>query len=160
MVEKNHDGEKMNNLIKTNTVFNPAANFVDALWDDMTSSLIRPNLNKFVASLKADYFVENNEVYINVDVAGATPEDVVVTYDKEYNSISVKVAKQYTKKETKPEFVLRERVISDQCRVFRLPSDIDSSTISADVKNGLLTVKAQIQQKDPEASKVTIKVNG
>jgi len=157
VIEKNHEGEKMNkDLIKSNTVFNPAGLF-DALWNESLNSMY-PVASRISSSLRSDYFTENDEIVLNVDVAGATPEDVNVSFNKEKYTLTVQVAKQYVKKETKPDFFLRERMISDQSRSFRLPQEIDSNTISAEVKNGLLTVRVKILQSKPEENNVVIKV--
>jgi HSP20 family molecular chaperone IbpA len=109
--------------------------------------------------LKSDYFLENGEITINVDVPGSSSDDVVVDFNKENYVLTVKVAKQYEKKDTKPSFYQRERVISEQSRSFHLSNDIDENTISAQVVNGLLTVKAKIKNKESKDSTVTIKVN-
>ena len=111
------------------------------------------------ARLKTDYFIENDEVVLNIDVAGSSSEDVKVSYNSENNSLTVRIAKQYEKKDIKPNFYIRERMISDQSRSFYLPPEIDSSSIVADVKNGLLTIKAKLKTKSYESSTITIKVN-
>jgi|694.fasta_scaffold141611_2 HSP20 family molecular chaperone IbpA len=111
------------------------------------------------ARLKTDYFIENDEVVLNIDVAGSSSEDVKVSYNSENNSLTVRIAKQYEKKDIKPNFYIRERMISDQSRSFYLPPEIDSSSIAADVKNGLLTIKAKLKTKSYESSTITIKVN-
>ena len=110
-------------------------------------------------TLKADYFVENNQLYLNVDVPGSSPEDVTVEYNKQAHSILVKVSKQYEKKDNKPSFYRRERCLSEQSRSFSLPNDVDESTIQADIKNGLLNITAKFFEKLPETNYVTIKVN-
>jgi HSP20 family molecular chaperone IbpA len=96
------------------------------------------------ARLKTDYFIENDEVVLNIDVAGSSSEDVKVSYNSENNSLTVRIAKQYEKKDIKPNFYIRE---------------LDSSSIAADVKNGLLTIKAKLKTKSYESSTITIKVN-
>jgi HSP20 family molecular chaperone IbpA len=70
------------------------------------------------ARLKTDYFIENDEVVLNIDVAGSSSEDVKVSYNSENNSLTVRIAKQYEKKDIKPNFYIRERMISDQSRSF------------------------------------------
>jgi len=158
VVEKSHVGDKMSrDLYKSNTVVNPSG-LIDAIWSEAFNS-IHPSLSRMQSALRSDYFLEDDEVVLNVDVAGATSEDVHVSYNKENYLICVRVAKQYVKKESKPNFFLRERMISDQSRSFRLPQEIDVNTISAEVKNGLLTIRVKIQKETPEKSNVTIKVN-
>jgi HSP20 family molecular chaperone IbpA len=49
--------------------------------------------------LKTDYFYEDGKIFLNVDVAGSAPEDVVVDFDKENYTLLVRVNKQYEKKD-------------------------------------------------------------
>lgn len=144
-------------LIKTNTIVNPTGLF-DAIWDEMLNN-ISPSVARITPTLRSDYFIENDEIILNVDVAGATFENVNVSFNKEKYLIVVKVEKQYVKKESKPTFFIRERMISDQTRTFKMPQEIDASTINAEVKNGLLTIRAKMSTFVPEHSNVTIKVN-
>jgi HSP20 family protein len=129
----------------------------EQLFDVFNTPFTQQN---YLQSLKSDYFIENNELKINVDVPGSSPEDVHVEYNKNTHSIIVKVNKQYEKKETKLSFYRRERCLSEQTRSFNLPSDVDTSTIKADIKNGLLSVSAKFIEKTPEEHSVTIKVSG
>jgi len=151
----------MNKIVKTNTVspFLDSFSYLDTIFDDTFSSMLTSPLRKSFLTLKTDYFIENGELTLNVDVPGSVSEDVIVDFNKENYVLSVKVAKQYEKKESKPNFFVRERVISNQARSFRLPQDIDTQSISAKVENGLLTVKAKIKQHEPSDSNVVIKVN-
>lgn len=95
------------------------------------------------STLNTDYFVEGNEIILNIDVAGSSESDVKVVYHEYDNTIEVSINKQYERKEPKPQFFLRERTISHQSRRFSLPKDVDTSSIKASVKDGLLTIKAK-----------------
>jgi HSP20 family protein len=148
----------MRNLTKFDTVFNPL-NALDLIFNDAYASLY-PNQYSNRSSLKTDYFIEDDSIVLNVDVAGSSNEDVNVELDKDNYVLSVKVNKQYEKKENKPSFYLRERMISEQVRKYSLPSDTDLNSISADVKNGLLTVKASLVNRNTTGqATVPIKVN-
>lgn len=150
----------MNRLVKTNT-FPVLENSLDMLESLLNDSFLNTTSvpNRKIVSMKSDYFIEDNEVVLNIDVAGSTNEDVIVDFNKDTFTLTVKVAKQYEKKENKPRFYIRERVISDQSRAFYLPSDIDINSITADVKNGLLTVRAKKKELLQSEATVTIKVN-
>jgi HSP20 family protein len=159
VIEKNHDGVKMKNSITTANAINSFQTF-----DSILNEFLFPFTNGSIPikhyTLKTDYFYEDGKIFLNVDVAGSAPEDVVVDFDKENYTLLVRVNKQYEKKDVKPTFYLRERVLSGQSRHFTLPTDIDANSITADVKNGLLTVKASIiKPEDKKPSTVTIKVN-
>ena len=138
---------------------NPYDMMFESTFEDMVSSLFSLNNRRTFNSLKSDYFVEDGNIVINVDVAGSSSDDVDINYDKDQNMLSIRVAKQYEKKESKPQFYMRERVISDQSRNFQLPRGVDPESISAEVKNGLLTVRAGFLESKKLESKVVIKVN-
>lgn len=153
----------MNRLVKVNNnvSVNPV-DFFDTMFDEMLGNFVSPGFRRFSSSmncLQSDYFTENGEMIINVDVAGSTKEDVDVQYHKDQNTLVVKVGKQYEKKETKPTFYLRERTISERTRSFKLPDNIDVSTITADVHNGLLTVRAKVGEIEKSPAVIPIKVN-
>ena len=123
-------------------------------------NLSRNSLFNKNTTLLTDYFYEDEKIVLNVDVAGSASEDVSVNFDKESFTISVRVNKKYEKKDSKPTFYVRERVLSEQARHFKLPTDIDVDSILADVKNGLLTIKATIVKPEEKPTPtVTIKVN-
>ena len=111
-------------------------------------------------SLPSDYFVEQDVLHINVDVAGATSDDVDITVDKYSYSLMVRVSKQYERKETKPSFYFRERVISDRSRKFDLPRSVKFDTIVASVKNGLLSISCELDPGEDCVSRYSIKVSG
>ena len=136
----------------------PQGDPTDALWKEP----IRPWAMSL--SLATDYFIENNTITLNVDVAGSSSEDVEVTVDTERYVVDVKVKKQYEKKESKPSFKIRERILSEQARQFHLPRNnsrqIDFSSFTATVKNGLLTIKVNYTEPEEKPKeKLTIKVN-
>ena len=161
MIEKNHDGEKMKNTLSTINPFSAFSAF-DVILNEAfgrQSPFMLSNGMKHT-TLNTDYFFEDNKIFLNINVAGNSSENVVVDFDKENYTLYVKVNKQYEKKDVKPTFYLRERVLSEQVRQYKLPTDIDANSISADVKNGLLTVKASIlKPDDKKPSSVNIKVN-
>ena len=147
------------NMIDKLSKQNPYDMMFESTFEDMVSSLFSLNNRRTFNSLKSDYFVEDGNIVINVDVAGSSSDDVDINYDKDQNMLSIRVAKQYEKKESKPQFYMRERVISDQSRNFQLPRGVDPESISAEVKNGLLTVRAGFLESKKLESKVVIKVN-
>lgn len=150
----------MNKLMKVNSI-NPLYDAFNAFnsFDSLLSEAMNfpPSFSKM--ALKSDYFIEDGEITINVDVPGSNREDVLVDFNKDSYLLSVKVAKQYEKKENKPQFYCRERIISNQNRTFQLPLDVDPNSITAEVVNGLLTVKAKIVKTENPNSTMSISVN-
>lgn len=150
----------MNRLVKSNNSYPvDSVDFFNSMFDEAFGNFFSPFRNSNLHSLKSDYFIEDNEAVINVDVAGSTGDNVDVQYNKDQNMVVIKVAKQYEKKESKPSFYVRERTISEQSRSFKLPENVDPATFTADVKNGLLSIRVKIGVKDKPESIIPIKVN-
>lgn len=149
----------MNRIVKQNNYPVETVDFFNTMFDETFGNFFSPFRGSALHSLKSDYFIEGEEAVINVDVAGSTGENVDVEYNKDQNMVTVKVAKQYEKKETKPSFYVRERTISEQARSFKLPDNVDPGTFSAEVKNGLLSIRVKIGVKNKPESVIPIKVN-
>lgn len=133
---------------------------IDSMFYSMFGDMLPPVANRrSFSTLSTDFFYENGAVILNIDIAGSSSDDVTLDYDKDSETLTVRIAKQYEKKEQKPHFYIRERVLSDQSRSFRMPAGIDAETLTADVKNGLLTIRANIKVVDKDKSLISIKVN-
>ncbi|HOT61719.1 MAG TPA: Hsp20/alpha crystallin family protein [Treponemataceae bacterium] len=86
---------------------------------------------------------ETPEAYVmDVELPGLTEKDVEINLKDRVLSISsVKDAKkEETKKENGVEYLIRERRTNSFARRFTLPEDIAADKVSANFKNGILTI--------------------
>jgi len=82
---------------------------------------------------------ENEEGYsMEVELPGMTDKDVEVKV--EGNLLTISSKKKEEKEEKKKDYVMRERKSYSFSRSFVLPENTDSEKISAEFKNGLLTL--------------------
>lgn len=83
-----------------------------------------------------DVFEDEKAYYVEAELAGYNEEDVNVHIEKHVLHIS---SEKSTSKEGK-KFIIRERSFMKFDRSFSLPESVDESGISAEFKNGVLTV--------------------
>ncbi len=155
-VEKNGRNKNMK-YNKALTTIDPFRDFSQLFANNLFDEVFPEMKTLTRNSMRSDYYMEDGNITINVDVAGATSDDVSVNLSKAQKCVVVTMAKQYEKKESKPAFYLRERTISDQKRIFSLPENFDYESMEATVKNGLLTIKGKTIKHTNESS-VIIKV--
>ena len=87
---------------------------------------------------------ENKENYtLTMDMPGKTDKDVDIELNQNVLTVSSKdEVKKEEKSDKKDEakWLIRERTVSSFKRSFTLPDDVDSEKLTANVKNGVLTV--------------------
>ncbi len=128
-------------------------NLLNNLFDVIDADCMLPGLNikKACQGPKVDV-KENKEAYtLEMDLPGKTDKDIDIELNRNVLTISseIKSAKE-EKKEEKAEkkeekkdevkWLIRERSFAKFSRSFTLPEDVDGENLSANVKNGVLTV--------------------
>lgn len=86
---------------------------------------------------------ETDKAYVmDVDLPGVTEKDVEINLkDRVLTIASVQEAdREDKKKEGKEEYIIRERRTACFSRKFTLPEDIETEKVSAEFKNGVLTI--------------------
>ncbi|MGE5103708.1 MAG: Hsp20/alpha crystallin family protein [Betaproteobacteria bacterium] len=150
--------EHMNNL----TRFDPFKDFprlggfadIEDLWrTPFPRALMRGMPQE--PEIKLDV-TENDKAYtVKADVPGVAKEDIKVSIDGNYVSISAEVKRE--KEEKKGETVVRsERYYGKQSRSFTLESDIDDAKADASYANGVLTLTLP-KKEGSSVRQVTVK---
>jgi HSP20 family protein len=111
---------------------------LDDLWRAPLPRALWRNLPQ-EPEIKLDV-TENDKTYtVKADVPGVRKEDIKVSIDGNYVSISAEIKRE--KEEKKGETVVRsERYYGKQSRSFTLESDIDDAKAEASYENGVLTL--------------------
>ena len=127
--------------------------FFNNLLDAFDDNCVLPslNINRVCQGPKVDV-KEGNEAYtLEMDLPGKTEKDIDIELNRNVLTISseIKSARE-EKKEEKAEmkeekknetkWLIRERSSAKFSRSFTLPEDVDGENLSANVKNGVLTV--------------------
>ncbi|MCR4627111.1 MAG: Hsp20/alpha crystallin family protein [Treponema sp.] len=141
----------MNELSLFNTLFN---NDFD---NDMLPEF---NFHATYATPKVDVKETKDKYLLEMDLPGRTEKDVNIELDGSVLTISsVKEEKKESKNENtdKNKWLIRERRSYEFSRRFTLPEDVNGEQISANFKNGVLTI--DIPRKAlPAAKRIAIKV--
>lgn len=130
-------------------------NFLDSLFGDLLeSSTTRSATYSYP---RVDVIEKNNAYTLEMELPGRSEDDVNIELNQDNLTISSKNEKKVeNKNETKTEkYLLRERRYNDFCRRFTLPQDVDTESIKANFKNGVLTI---FMTKKAEMSPKTIKI--
>lgn len=136
----------MNELSLLNSLFND-------IMDNSNSYGVYSNY----ANPKVDVKENENSYILEMELPGKTEKDVDIELNHGNLTISSKDEEvKDEKKDSKNEkYILKERKISKFERRFALPKDVDSEKISANFKNGILTVN---MMKKPETSSKKIAI--
>lgn len=110
------------------------------LWDATAETQWRPAV---------DVLEQDDSYQLSADIPGIDPTDIEITVDKNVLTIQGERNREDTVK--KDGYTRYERVSGKFVRKFTLPEDADGETVSANGKNGVLTVsipkKAAAQPK-------------
>ena len=91
---------------------------------------------------RVDVKEEDNSYVLEMELPGCCEKDVSIELDRKNLKIS-SVKDEEKKENVKHKYILKERRVSSFERNFTLPSDVDSDSITANFKNGILTVTMQ-----------------
>jgi HSP20 family protein len=85
---------------------------------------------------RVDIYEDDNELTLYADVPGARPEDVDLRYENGQLFLHARVPSR----QRQANYLLTEYEDGDFYRVFEIHESIDASRITAECKNGVLTV--------------------
>ena len=118
--------------------------FLDSIFNDVMGTDSTPVLyHSGFSAPKVDVKENKNAYTLEMELPGRTEKDVDIELDHDNLTIqSVKEEKKEEKKEGKEseKYILKERRTSGFTRRFTLPSDVDTESINANFKNGVLTI--------------------
>jgi HSP20 family protein len=99
------------------------------------------------------YETENHDLVVRAEVPGMTREDIQVTVEN--GTLVLKGEKKFDPEVKEEHYRRIERAYGAFHRSFTLPNTVDATKVSADYKNGVLTVKLPFRE---EAKPRTINV--
>jgi len=140
--------------IARNTIRN--TNLTEAFWPGLADPF------RTLGSKIADFFQPSADAVnvedryeINIELPGVKEDDVDVTFHD--HVLTIKGEKRSAHEEKTKSFYFSERTYGAFQRTFRLPDDIESNDISANFKDGVLTV-AVPKTEQTQSKARTIKV--
>ncbi|MBQ7969980.1 MAG: Hsp20/alpha crystallin family protein [Treponema sp.] len=129
----------------------------DSIFNNMLSEA-NPNVFYRTASVpKVDVKEDENAYTLEMELPGRSEKDVNIELEHGNLTISSKIEEVEDKEEKKhkAKWILKERRTSSFTRRFTLPSDVDGENITANFKNGILTVMMQ-KKAIPAPKKISI----
>lgn len=88
---------------------------------------------------RADAAATQESYEVNMELPGVTAADIEVSMHED--TLMIKGEKRFQREETGRSYYFSEREYGAFQRSFRLPGDADADKVSADFKDGVLTVK-------------------
>lgn len=114
-------------------------NIFDSLFNDVfgnTSGVIYSNC----AVPRVDVKEEETAYTLEMELPGHNENDVKIQLEHDNLTISSNNEQKEEKQDKKTKYILKERRCANFERRFTLPADVDSESISASFKNGILTI--------------------
>ena len=87
----------------------------------------------------------NHEIVLKVELPDVRREDIQVAIDD--NTLTIKGEKQLSDEVKEDQFQRIERAYGTFSRSFSLPPNVDASKLSAEYKNGVLTVRIPLREE-------------
>jgi HSP20 family protein len=88
---------------------------------------------------------DSHDLVLKVELPGMTREDIEVTVEN--STLVLKGQKKFDHEVKEDQYRRVERAYGQFHRSFTLPSTVDTSKVSADFKNGILTVKLPFREE-------------
>lgn len=131
-------------------------NILDDSWDSMFDSFFEDFPVSRKKNPAVDIKEDENGYAMEVELPGLTDKDIEVKV--EGNLLTLSSKKSEEKEEKKKDYVVKERRSYSFCRSFVLPENVDADKISAEFKNGLLTLNVPKTEKaKPKLLEIKVK---
>ncbi len=127
----------------------PRKVYLDDIFDDFLSTKKEQNM-------KCDIYEENDNYHIEVDIPGFDKKDISVEVKDGYLTISAVKNNEVEDKDSKRNYIRRERVYGKYERSFYV-GDLDEDKINAEFNNGML--KIIVPKKEKQENKKIIEIN-
>ncbi len=129
----------------------PSRIFLDDFFDEMDKN------NRFEKMMKCDVYEKGDLYVIEMDLPGASKNDITLDIEKGYLTINYTKADSENDTDDNKKYVRRERHSFTNCSRQFYVGEIDEEMINASFKDGILTITMPIKEK--ETTKRTINID-
>lgn len=129
----------------------------DSLFDRFFGESFFPTtefLREGVWSPRVDVIDGNKEITVKAEIPGVDVKDIDVSIDR--NRLIIKGEKKLEKEEKDEKYHRIERSYGSFARSIELPSEVDTESVDASYKKGVLTIVLK-KTKAAETKKITVK---
>ena len=114
-----------------------------SIFDTLFNNVMADNACLYAknSAPRVDVLEQKDAYTLEMELPGRSENDVNIEVD--YKNLKISSVKEEAKNDSeneKPKYVLRERGSRDFERNFILPEDVDTESIKANFKNGILTI--------------------
>ena len=140
------------------TFYNPrlTSDLFDVI-DRNLANFMQPNANNRFFTPKTDIRETSDQYILDMDLPGISEKDIEISLKNRILSISSK-KESCTDTQKEGEWHLKERHSMEFSRKFTLPQDIDMDKVSAEFKDGVLSIFIA-KKPEVEAKQILINVN-
>ena len=135
--------------------------FDDDFFDDFFEMDRRPMFGKHERNwMKTDIKETDNGYELDMDLPGFKKDEVKIELENGYLTISAAKGHDVDDKDKEGNYIRKERVYGSCSRSFYVGDNLDKEDISAEFKNGILTVevpKKEEKKETPESRRIEIK---
>ncbi len=112
-----------------------------------------PEMDEYEGQLAVDVFQNKNNIIIKSTIAGAKPEDIEVSVNNDM--VTIRGKREMEEKVKEDDYFYKECYWGGFSRSIILPTAVDADKVSAEMKNGVLTIV--LPKINTKSSKVKIK---
>ncbi len=117
------------------------------------SWLDQKNPKAQAAELSVDVFEDNKNIVVKSTLAGVNPEDIEVSLNND--TLTIKGKRESAESSEGVNYLLQECYWGVFERSINLSAEVDKSSIKAEIKNGILTIRMR-KKSSPEKVKVKV----
>lgn len=128
--------------------FLPKKVYYDDFWDDFMPSI---NVNE---AMKCDIYEKGDKSYIEMDIPGFKKEDINVDVANKY--LTITATREDKNEDKEKNYVRKERSYGKFTRSFYI-GNVSEDDISAEFKDGILTVSIPKEHKEESKKRITVK---
>ncbi|ERP31824.1 Hsp20/alpha crystallin family protein [Chitinivibrio alkaliphilus] len=129
---------------------NPVASLMDEVFGN------RNFLDENLLNPQVDISEDKDNYYIHMDLPGVDKKDVRVT--SESGTLRVSGERKNTVREERDGYHYSERAFGRFSRDFRLPEDVNPGNISANMKDGVLTIALK-KEESKKPREIDVKIS-
>ena len=125
----------------------PSKIFFDDFLDDFDTK------KGFNSLMKSDIYEKNNEYHIEMDIPGFKKDDVKISFDDGYLTVSCEKNEEKKEEDKDKKYIRRERSFHESCERKFYIGNVDEEKINAEFKNGTLSIVVPKEEKEKESKK-------
>ena len=123
---------------------------IDEMFRDPFFDEPHNRMGKFSQIMKTDIKEGENSYIIEVDLPGCEKENIELSIDEGYLSVTAKTKSENDESDKKQKYIHKERFYGECSRSFYVGDEITEEDIKANFRNGILTIEVPKKEHKEE----------